>query len=105
METGINCVRQLRNYVSQIIHKHYYDKSIYNVNNISIINYIHFEVFCRDRHLFSNIYDIISDPENFMKYSFFIDEIKTCLHNLHGKILNINYSAINSLHSLMYLLY
>ena len=79
METGINCVRQLRNYVSQIIHKNYYDKSIDNENNMSIINYRNFKAFCSDTHLLYNIYDISTDAENFMKYSFFIDEIKNLL--------------------------
>ena len=73
METGINCVRQLRNYVSQIIHKHYY-------NNKSIDNLIKFEnIFQLDKHLRNNLDDIIYQPENFIKYSFFIDEIKNLL--------------------------
>lgn len=73
METGILCARQLRNYVSQIIHK-------YHSNNNEINNSIQFQhVFHHtDKHLMNNIYDIFM-PENFVKCIFFIDEIKNLL--------------------------
>lgn len=70
METGINCVRRLRNYMSQIIYNYYY-------NNSSIDNYINFkQIFHLDEHL-SEI--ICVRPENFVNNTFIIDEIKSLL--------------------------
>jgi len=81
METGINCVRQLRNYVSQIIHKYYYvNEPIVNYDNKSIDNLTKFQdVFQLDEHLRNYFDEIIFNPQNFIKYSFFIDEIKNLL--------------------------
>ncbi|XP_029679895.1 uncharacterized protein LOC115245628, partial [Formica exsecta] len=73
METGTNCVRELRNYVSQILHEHYN-------NNETIDNLIKFHrIFHLDKHLINNIVDIVYEPENIIKLSFFIDEIRNLL--------------------------
>jgi len=69
METGINCARLLRNYVSPIIHEYY------NFN-ASIDNFANFEqIFYLDEHL----NEIICRPDNFVINSFFMDELKSLL--------------------------
>ncbi|XP_029665661.1 uncharacterized protein LOC115237035 [Formica exsecta] len=73
METGTNCVRELKNYVSQILNEHYN-------NNETIDNLIKFyRIFYLDKHLINNIVDIVYGPENIRKLSFFIDEIRNLL--------------------------
>ena len=81
METGKNCAIQLRSYVSQIIHQHYYgNESIDNYDNKSIDNLVKLEgVFYLGEHLSNYFYVIIFEPENILKCSFFIDEIKYLL--------------------------
>jgi len=70
MKTGINCARQLRNYVSRIIRNHYY------YFNASIDNFTNFkQIFYLDKHL----NEIICRPDNFVNNSFFMDEIKSLL--------------------------
>ncbi|XP_025262488.1 F-box only protein 21-like [Camponotus floridanus] len=71
METGIKCARQLRNYVSQFIHDHFYIHF-----DFSIDNFINLEtVFCFDKDLNK----IICKPDNFINIFFFMDEIKSLL--------------------------
>ncbi|XP_029668377.1 uncharacterized protein LOC115238564 [Formica exsecta] len=71
METGTNCTKELRNYVSQILHEHYN-------NNEIIDNLTKFHRIFHLEHLQNNL-NKVCEPENFIKYSFFIDEIKNLL--------------------------
>lgn len=73
MKTGINCVRQLQNCISHILHKHYH-------NNEAIDNLTKFHrIFNLDKYFINNIINIIYESKNFIKYSFFIDEFKNLL--------------------------
>ncbi|KAL6420619.1 hypothetical protein ACFW04_014647 [Cataglyphis niger] len=73
METGINCARKLRNYMSLILHD-------LNEHQEIIDNLIMFEdILYFDEYLKNNILDIVYEPVNLIKHSFFIDEFKNLL--------------------------
>ncbi|XP_050465107.1 F-box only protein 21-like [Cataglyphis hispanica] len=74
IKTGINCVRQLQNCISHILHEHYH-------NNEAIDNLIEFHrIFNLDKCFIYNIINIIyEEGENFITCSVFIDEFKNLL--------------------------
>ncbi|KAL6420634.1 hypothetical protein ACFW04_014649 [Cataglyphis niger] len=74
MNTGINCVKQLQNFISQILHEHYHNNEA--INNLTKFH----RIFNLDQYFINNIINITyEENENFIKYSFFIDEFKNLL--------------------------
>lgn len=80
-EAGINILKLLRNYISHIIYRHYYDKILFNkFDEISIDNLIEFDINFLKSHIHEcNIY--IHNDES----------IKKCLN---GKLL---FDEVNNL--------
>ncbi|XP_050448188.1 uncharacterized protein LOC126849884 [Cataglyphis hispanica] len=73
IKIGLFYARELQNYVSKIVNSHY-------GMNKTIDNLIKFDyIFNENPYLINDIVDIVYQHKSFIKYSFFIDEIKNLL--------------------------
>lgn len=88
IEAGINCSRQLRNYMTHIIYKEYYNKIQFNTNKeISIDGVIRFDDFYLKESYINNSYmnNILThkndknEIKNFFHKLLFIDEVNYLL--------------------------
>ncbi|XP_029173153.1 uncharacterized protein LOC114942046 isoform X1 [Nylanderia fulva] len=79
IEIGVNCMKELHNFIFQIIVKYYCDSDQYD-----LIDYAErFEYIFR-KHFQDEFEKIINKPENIIKYYFFIDELKRMITQSSG---------------------